>query len=540
MASWTLESIRECEFQGGYSPSATAGDCWFDPEAARKKLGFFETYTTHAEGKLAGKPVKLEEWQANLIGSAFGWKNPNGTRRYRYVPIFVARKNGKSTIGAGLALAHLCADGEHGAEVYSAAGDRLQAGIIFRKASSMVSNNASLLRLCRPMRNIVSFPKQNSIYRALSADAKLQHGLNPSAVLFDELHVQPTRDLWDALDTATGARDQPMIWAFTTAGYDQTSICYEVYQHACMVRDGVLDDRTMLPAIWETKPEDDWSSPAVWAQANPNLGVSIDEARLAQHWATAKKIPSKENTFRQLFLNQWTQQAERWLPMDQWDATKGTTFTEAELEGAPCFVGLDLSATCDMTAMVALFAVPQGYTTVSRFYLPESAIETAGTMQSLYREWIRRGYLTVIEGNSIDQGVIRREVNALAERFDVRGVVYDPWAAKRLAGELGNEDGLTLIECRQGMFSLSEPSKLLEKLVADGMLFHNANPILRWHASNAAIRSDDNGNIKPDKAKATGKIDGIVALIMALSRVVVEGSDALTHSSGDGFMVLEF
>jgi len=320
--------------------SSTDSGFWYDEEAAERAVKFFATCLTHTKGEWAGQPLALSDWQANeIIRPLFGWKRADGTRKYRTAYIQIPRKAGKSTLSAGIALYMLLADKEPGAEVYSAAADRDQAAIVFEMARGMVDASEPLRKRTQGFKRSLVVPSTASSYKVLSADAYTKHGLNAHAIIFDELHAQPDRELWDVLTTSTGARRQPLTIAITTAGYDRHSLCYEVYDYAVKVRDGILDDESFLPVIYEASLEDDWKAPATWRKAHPGLGVSVREEYFEQECAKAAQLPSYENTFKRLLLNVWTEQDTRWLAMDAWDACGDEL---PDLDGQICFAGLDL------------------------------------------------------------------------------------------------------------------------------------------------------------------------------------------------------
>ena len=353
---------------------------WFDEAAAAKACEFFERFLRHAKGEWAGQRFALSEWQKrDIIRPIFGWKRPDGTRKYRKVYVEVPRKNGKSTLGAGIALYLLFSDGEPGAEIYSAAADREQAAIIFDVARQMVEQDPDLRTRCEVFRRSIVVGKTGSAYHVLSADAPTKHGKNSHGVLFDELHAQPNRELYDVLKTSTGSRRQPLFVMFTTAGYDKTSICWEEHEYATRLLTGAIQDDTYLSIIYAADQDEDWTDPKVWARANPGLGESVKIQYLQDECPRAKESPAYQNTFPRLHLNQWTEQATRFLDMDAWDACAGQV-DPAELEGCPCRAGLDLASTIDISAFVMCFANEDGgYTWLPFFCVPEEAIRKRST-----------------------------------------------------------------------------------------------------------------------------------------------------------------
>ena len=493
---------------------------WFDETAATAAEIFFELLV-HIEGPMAGEPFVLEPWQRKIVREIFGRKRADGLRQYRKVYMELPRGNGKSTWAAGLALFLLVADGEHSAKVYGAAADKAQAAIVFETAAKMVEASPKLSRLLRPFRSrTMEYPKSGGKYIVLSSDAYTKHGLNPSGIIFDELHTQPNRELYDVLNTAMGKRAQPLMIMITTAGYDRESICWEQHEYAQQVASGVIEDPTFYPVIYAADPEDDWTDPAVWAKANPNFGVSVREEFLAQECAVALQSPAYQNTFRRLYLNQWTSQESRWLDMAAWDGCGGDL---PDLSGRVCFGGLDLASTTDIAALSLVFPpVREGdlFYVLPFFWIPqENMIERARRDRVPYDAWVRDGLVTATPGNVIDYTYIRQQIRTLGERYQIREIAFDRWGAEALRQQL-EEDGFSMVQFGQGYASMSGPSKELLRLVLSRGLSHGGNPVLRWMADNVTVRQDPAGNIKPDKSKSREKIDGIVATVMGLDRAV--------------------
>jgi len=516
----------------------------FDELAATRAENFFRKLLTHVKGEWAGQEFQLSPWQAErVIRPMFGWKRADGSRRYRTCYVEIPRKNGKSTISSGVALYLLFSDGEPGAEIYSAAADRLQAAIVFDAAKSMVEASPKLRSKCKIYKREIVVEKTGSVYRVLSADAATKHGLNAHGIIFDELHAQANRELWDVLATSTGARRQPMTLAITTAGYDRHSICYEVHDYARKVADGVVTDDTFLPVVYAASAEDDWTLPATWKKANPSLGATIKLDYLDGECKRAREVPGYENTFKRLHLNIWTEQATRWLPMEAWDECGGVV-DATTLAGRSCYAGFDLSTTTDLTALVLLFppeSEGEKFKVLPHFWIPGESLEKRVRRDHVpYDVWARDGLVEVTDGNVTDYDTIRHRIRELAETYRIQEIAYDRWNSSQIVTQL-QEDGANMVPIGQGWQSMSAPSRELEKLVLGREFEHGGNPVLRWMAANVAIKTDPAGNIKPDKERSTERIDGIVALVMAISRAsVADVSDAAlsAHFAQNGVMVL--
>lgn len=513
----------------GYSPQRDSDGYVFDAEAASRITGFFPDCLTHVKG--ATGAFELEKWQRNILATLFGWRRKkDGARRYREALIAVPRKNGKTAMCAGLGLYCLRCDGERGPEVYCAAHTREQATLVFDPAAQMVRNNATMLDeldIHDSTKRIIRRGTSDFL-RAIPSDAASSHGYNASAVIFDELHTQETRDLYDVLRTSQGARRQPLFISITTAGHKQHSICWEVWEYARKVRDGVIRDPRFLPVIYELREGEDWHSEKVWKRVNPNLGVSVGLDFLREEHQRAVEVTAYENTFRNLYLNEWTEQAVRWLPMDRWRECGGTL---PDLRGRDAWLGVDLSNKHDITAVVAAIPVAELVQLICRFYVPsESARVRERRDRVPYGEWARAGWITEIPGDVIDYAYIRRDIDALAAEYHVVQIAIDAWNAAETAQRLQDDHGYDVKTFPQNMSNFTGPSKELERLVRGRLLRHGGNPVLEWMASNVVVYPDCNENIRPDKSRSAERIDGIVAAIMAL------GSLALTPSTASGCM----
>lgn len=495
-------------------------DYYYDAEAAERVIKFFRLLR-HTKGQWAGQPFELLDWQREcIIKPLFGMKRrKDSTRKYRIAYIEIPRKNGKSTLSSGLALYLLMADGEYGAEIYSAAGDREQASIVFNDAKTMLESSPELAKRAEIYKRAIYIPATNSTYKVLSAEAYTKHGLNAHGIIFDELHVQPNRELWDTLATSIGARRQPLIIAITTAGYDRNSICWELHEYADKVLRGVIDDPSFFAFIAAADQEDDWTDPETWKKANPGYGITISEDYLRQECEKAKQIPAYQNTFRRLHLNQWTQQEERWMDMRAWDETAGYINPE-ELKGRICYAGLDMASTTDITAFVMVFPIEDKFYVLPKFWIPKENMKERVLRDKVpYDAWVRDDYITATEGNVADYAKIREDIKRLAGIYNIKEIAFDRWGAIQITQEL-QEEGFTVIPFGQGFASMSAPTKELMRLVLEKKLIHGGNPVLRWMADNVVVKQDPAGNIKMDKSKSTNRIDGMVALVMALDRAL--------------------
>jgi phage terminase large subunit-like protein len=545
----------------------------FNEGEACRALHFIESYCQHSKGEWAGQPFILAPWQCFLVWVLFGWFGPDGTRRFRIAYVEIARKNGKSTLAAAIGLYLTIADGEPGAEVYSAATKRDQARIVHREAVRMVKRSRRLQKWAQTFRDNIVVLRTDSKYEPLGADADTMDGLNIHGAVVDELHAHKTRDAWDVLNTATGARRQPLIFAITTAGYDRTSICWEVREYCAQVLRGEVVDDEHFAYIATIDEGDDWRDESCWPKANPNLGLSAKLADLRRKARVAKRVPSFLNDFLRRHLDVWTSQDTTLIPMLQWDACpafplgadfatpplagtmvafddqdkfwrdcrplrngKGLTgeqvlFLAREyFKGRTCYGGLDLSSSLDLSAFVLAFPGTGAdgrfyYDLLCRFWLPERNMEDRAHRDGVaYPDWIRRGLIETTPGATLDYGTIMARILEDARDYDLREIAFDPFIATKLVQDL-QAYNLEMVEMRPHFSSMSAGTKEFVALVADGRLRHGANPVLRWMADHVVAEMDHAGNMRPNKAKSTKRIDGVVAGIMALDR-------ATRHSGG--------
>lgn len=489
----------------------------FDKAIADKACEFFPKYLTHTKGEWAGQRFDLLPWQTELISKLFGTLKPDGYRQYSTVYCEIPKKQGKSELAAGIALKLEFADKESGAEIYSAAADTDQARIVFDVAARMVENNRALGNKCKIIRSTKRIVHNNgNVYRVLSADVPGKHGFNVHGVIFDELHTQPNRDLYDVLTQGAGdARRQPIFFFITTAGYDRHSICWEVHEYARQVKEGIIIDPTFLPIIYNADDNEDWTDEKVWARCNPSLNIIVPIEKVRDACQKAQDSPALENSFRRLRLNQWVKQETRYIPMAAWDEC-GEEFDPDMLIGQPCYGGLDLASTTDLAAFVLLFDIEGFKYVLPFFWVPEEQMEKRVRKDRVpYDQWIREGLLKATPGNSIDVPTIEKDIIELSKKYAIQDVRYDRWGADEIKRNLIDE-GFVLIDFGQGWKSMSAPTKELLVIVLNKTLRHNNHPILRWMADNLTVSTDAGENYKPNKEKSTERIDGIVGTIMAL------------------------
>lgn len=516
---------------------------YYDKDSADYAVNFIECLS-HTKGKWSGKPFELIDWQEQIIRDIFGTLKPNGYRQFNTAYIEIPKKMGKSELAAAVALLLCCGDGEERAEVYGCAADRQQASIVFEVAADMVRMSPALskrIKILSATKRIV-FQPTNSFYQVLSAEAYSKHGFNIHGVVFDELHTQPNRKLFDVMTKGSGdARTQPLYFLITTAGSDTKSICYETHQKAKDLLEGRKVDPTFYPVIYGADESDDWTDPKVWKKANPSLGITVGIDKVKAACESAKQNPAEENTFRQLRLNQWVKQAVRWMPMDKWDKC-AFAVNEEDLLGRVCYGGLDLSSSIDITAFVLVFPPEDEddkYVVLPYFWLPEETLNLRVNRDHVpYDVWEKQGYLKTTEGNVVHYGFIEKFIESLGEKYNIREIAFDRWGAVQMVQNLEGM-GFTVVPFGQGFKDMSPPTKELMKLTLEEKVAHGGHPVLRWMMDNIFIRTDPAGNIKPDKEKSTEKIDGAVATIMALDRAIRCGNDT-SASVYDGRGLLVF
>lgn len=496
----------------------------FDVDKAQRILDFFPDFIRHVKGKLAGQPYELSDWEAFILINLFGFVDANGKRRFRTAYVEVARKNSKSTFCSGIALFMTAFDMEGGAEVYSAATTRDQARIVFGDAQNMVRKSAPLKKVFGVHKLNIHHMKSASKFEPLSSDAQTLDGLNIHCGIMDEVHAHKTREVWDVVETATGAREQPLILAITTAGFNKQGIGYEQREYVTKVLGGVVDDDTYFGIIFTIDEDDDPFDQNVWVKANPNLGRSKrldDMQRLAKK---ASEMPAARNNFLTKHLNVWVNAETAWLDMARWEKLPKRGSID-HLKTLPCYIGLDLANKLDVAAVVAAFPDGNEIHFICKFYLPENTIYAKSrTIGNMYDTWAQQGHLTLTDGDIIDHEYIEHDIREMLNDFDVKAVGFDPWGSTQMSIRL-SEDGAPMVEIPQTVKNLSESMKEVEAKVISGELHKDANPMMDWMASNIVVKLDRNENYFPNKEHPDNKIDGMVALFMAVNRILTESDD---------------
>jgi phage terminase large subunit-like protein len=514
---------------------------YFDVEAAARSNLFFKVLQ-HSKGEWAGQPFDLELWEAFVDAMLFGWKRADGTRRFREAYIAVPRKNGKTTLLSGEALKLLAADGEAGAEVYTIARTKDQAKLIFDEAVQMRNASPRLTKRVGLVKNNLHILATNSRLMPLSADDETHHGLNASGGFADELHVHPSRDLWDVIATSQAARRQPLMLGITTHGWDRQSFCYAQYEYSRKVLEGILQDDRFFAFVAMLDDGADWEDEREWQKCNPNFGKSVKVEYLREQAQRAKNDPTALNAFLRLHLNVWTQQDERAILPHKWAACSGVPATAdpmatrgrwmEELKGKTAIAALDLASKLDLASDVLLFPKQPGLAkprVLPFFFCPEQTlVERSKKDRVPYDLWARQGFLLPTPGNVVDYDFIRETHCNLAREFSIQETAFDPWNATQIVTQLQGE-GMIMFEHQQGYRSMSDGTKELLKMIAAAEFEHGNNPVLTWMADNLVVSQDPAGNLKPDKSKAREKIDGIVCVVMCISRSI---SNPLSDDGG--------
>jgi phage terminase large subunit-like protein len=510
---------------------------YFDEKAARHAIHFFETFLHHTTGRWAGNLFILEPWQVFIIANIFGFKKHDGTRRFRIAYNEVARKNGKSTLAAGIGVYCLIADNESRAEVFSAATKKDQAKIVFSEAKRMIKSSPDLKRFAKILVHNISVSETYSKFEALGADSDTMDGLNIHCAIIDELHAHKSREMWDVLLTATGARSQPLIFSITTAGFDKSeaSICWLQHEYSGKILKGEIEDDSYFAFIATLNDGDKWEDEKNWKKSNPNLGVSLNIEDLRQEADRAKKAPTSLNPFLRYKMNIWTAAEKSWLTGDQWNACNLGEIDPLSLEGKVCYLGMDLAKKVDTSALVLVFPPENetdNYIVLPFIFLPgETLADRQRTERIPWLDWKKRNLIFTTQGKVTQIEEILDMIEILDGRYQIKDIMYDRWRAPEILPQLEEigwsadpNDSLAsryLIEHGQGFKDMSPAIRNLEELAISGRINHGGHEVLAWQVSCVAISEDDAGNVKFSKRKSKGKIDAVVSLAMAAYRAKV-------------------
>lgn len=504
----------------------------FDRERANHVCRFIELLP-HIKGKWRSRNIELEDWQCFSITTIFGWVDDQGLRRFRKALNVLPRKNSKSTMAAAIGLYLLALDNEPGAEVYSAATTRDQAKISWEIAKRMVERSAGFRERygIEALAHSVTIESNAAAFKPLSRDADSLEGLNPHGAIIDELHAHKTREVFDVLDEATGARRQALIYIISTEGDNATGVFAEQVSYGQLVLGGQHEDDTYFAILYSIDPGDDWTTPEAWWKANPNLGVSVFLEDIEIRCRQAQRNPESQSSFLTKRLNVRVGAGEAYFSMLAWDRIcKDVNLKIEDFYGRECIIGLDLASKIDIAAKVYLFPGDKEWTVFGSFYLPEEQLARGNPNYDIYRGWADRGYLTVTPGNVIDYSFIERDLIEDCRNFDVRAVCYDPFQATQISTRMVAE-GLPMLEVPQTVLRLSEPMKEVGARVLSGRIKHDGNLVLAWMIGNVKAKVDAKENVYPRKERSENKIDGAVALIMAGSHAIVgDSSNTISYS----------
>lgn len=508
---------------------------YFDDDAGDRAVQFIERFCRHSKGRWAGEPFVLLRWQEFNVRSIFGWKHKSdGRRRFKVAFIQVARKQGKSTLAAAIALLLLVADREAGGEVYSAATKRDQSKIVFDEAARMVRKSPELLRHCEVIggkphsrSNNISVERLGGKFEPLSAESDTQDGLNIHGAIMDEIHQWKDPALYEVLETGTGAREQPLLLGITTPGAGQLGVCWETREHSENVLEQIVNDQAFFCYLAEPEMGMAFDDEKTWEQGNPSIDITVRREDLREKSDRAAEMVSRQNSFRRLHCGQWTEQTDRWIDLDIWRQCGGA-FDPEILRGRPCYAGLDLASTQDLNALVFCFPPIDDrpfFYYLAQTFLPEMAIgRLRRNLKEPFDEWKKAGWIETTDGDCTDYEVIRNRINEAAEIYDLREIAFDPWNAADLVNRLGEIDGHQMVKISQATAGMSDPSKRFERLLLQRAIRHGDNPVLTYCAKNVSIWKDANENIKPSRKSSGGKIDLIVAGIMATGRAALHDS----------------
>lgn len=511
---------------------------YFDEQAVRKICRLIELLP-HTKGKWARarQNIVLEDWQCFLIGVPFGWlRKSDGKRRFRRSYNEVPRKNAKSTVSAGIGVYALTADDEEGAEVYCGAGTQDQALEVFRPAKQMCERTEPLREAFGLQVNAKTLVVPATSSRFAPVIGKPGDGASPSLAIVDEYHEHATEEQYDTFLTGMGAREHPMLWVITTAGADTSGPCYALRGEAIEVLEGKVENPELFAIIYTVDEDDDWTTEEALEKANPNIGVSVGREFLLAQQRDAINNPRKQSAFKTKHLNIWVGAASPYFNSEKWNRLADTSLLEARFRGEPCYLALDLAAKIDITARVALFRVEDHYYCFPRFYVPEEIANDPG--KRAYAGWVASGHLIATPGNVTDFNLVEDEAAAFIEDNNVQSAGFDQWNAMQMAISLEERTGVECVEIPMTAKSLSDPMKWVQALIEDGRIHHDGNPVMAWMIGNVTAQMDRNDNVFPRKERPENKIDGAVALIMAMARGFQPEADVSYLETSDELFML--
>ena len=503
----------------GFDPYLMEKGYFLDIDAGQRVIDFFSSCLTHVRGPLKGKPFILEPWLQAIVGHLYGWKSETGKRRFKELLLLVPRKNAKSLVAAGLAVVEMFMGDPNTPECMIASGDREQARQTFDTIKLMVQHEPELRNRLQVFKNIIRCPKNDGFIKCVSSESYNLHGANLSLAIIDETHVVK-RDLVETLQTSQGSRQEPLIVNLSTAGYDKHSILFEKRDYALKVKEGVIHDPAFFPVIYEADPESEWTDPATWTAANPNLGKSINLDFLERECERAQESPAFEATFKRLYLNIWTESESPWLQMAKYDACVGKL---PDLTGRPCYGGLDLASTTDLSAFVLCFGPEtdgEPFHIVPFAWVPGDSIRDRSRRDKVpYLAWKNQGFIEATPGAVIDYGYILNRVDQVAQQYDLRAILFDRWGSTKIIQDI-EQQGLEVVQFGQGYKDMTPPTRELLKLILEKKVMFPDHPVLRWCASNAVVEQDAAGNMKISKKRSIEKVDLMVASVMALDGAI--------------------
>lgn len=501
-------------------------DYWFDHDRGEQAISFAQALR-HTSGKWAGKPFSLQPWQAFVLYMIFGWVDDQGLRRFHKIYLEVARKNGKSEFSSVIQIIALLLDNEAAAEIYSAATKHDQAKIVFQKTRSMLRRLSGesdyVSDQVEVRKHDILRDSNDSFIKAINSDSHTLDGLNPHCAIIDEYHAHKNSDLLDVIESGMGARQQPILFIITTAGFNVEGPCYALRKNMIDILEGRIESDREFAIIYTLDKEDDWQDPEVWPKSNPNLNKSVYLNYLKAQFKQAKNQGGqKEVSFKTKNLNIWVNSSDTWITDEEWMACD---FGEPIHDRKPVYLGVDIASTRDITAIAELYPPHEKsarFRVRMHYYIPEDSVDTKRKSgEAPYRKWVDDGLIKTTPGNHTDQAYIEEDILQINDRGNLKAAEFDPYNTSYLMTNL-TDKGVPVSPFRQGFLSMSEPTKKLETMILSKELDHGGDPVLRWMMSNVALKHDPAGNIKVDKAKSQDKVDGVVALIMAIGGYLTE------------------